>query len=482
MPTILIVEDDAVLADSLLNALKMEGHAVEAVGTAEAGLARARERSFDVVVTDLQLPGQSGLDLVGQLHAAKPHLPIVMMTAYHATETAIEATKRGAFDYILKGSETTEHLIEMIEKAVQQAPPAPESVLPAADTAASHAIIGESRAMQEVYKQIGRVAAKPVTVLVRGETGTGKELVARALRAHSDRKDRPFVTVNCAAIPETLLESDLFGHERGAFTGADSRRIGRFEQATGGTIFLDEIGDISPHIQAKLLRVLQEKTINRLGGKEPIAVDARVIAATHCDLEKAIEEKTFREDLYYRLNDAVIRLPPLRERLEDIPGLANHFLHRHGPAFGCDNPAIAPEAIGFLQRQPWPGNVRELENVVRKAMLRARPYSIEGKAWTIVSLEDIQAALAVSKAPRPGADQSVASYVSNLLSQATRGELENVNDVLTEAVERELYSQAIQLAEGNQAKAAKWLGVSRPTMRQKLTLYGLRPSENGEPV
>jgi len=308
-----------------------------------------------------------------------------------------------------------------------------------------------------------------VTVLIRGETGTGKELVARAIYQHGDRADRPFIAVNCAAIPETLLESELFGHERGSFTGADARRIGRFEQANGGTIFLDEIGDLSPSTQAKLLRVLQEKCLQRLGGRETIPIDARVLAATHCDLETAMREKQFREDLFYRLSVVVIALPPLRERRDDIPALVQYFLGRHGKELGARQASIHPKALGLLSEQAWPGNVRELENVIRNALLLARGYS--------VGLADVRKALGGADARAAGVSP-IARHVADLLAAASRGELEKLRPLLLETTDRELFTQAIQLASGNQAKAARWLGVSRITVREKLIHFGLRPREH----
>jgi DNA-binding NtrC family response regulator len=321
--------------------------------------------------------------------------------------------------------------------------------------------------MQEIYKEIGRVAAKPVSVLIRGETGTGKELIARALYHHSDRAEKPFIAVNCAAIPETLLESELFGHERGAFTGADVRRIGRFEQAHGGTIFLDEIGDLSANTQAKLLRVLQETNIQRLGGRETIPIDARVIAATHRDLEAAMHEKQFRDDLFYRLSVVVITLPPLRERAGDIPALVEYFLRRYGKELGAEHASIQPKAVQLLSGQAWPGNIRELENAVRKALLLARGYAI--------GVAEIHQALNASPA-RPAGGSPIAGYVAELLSAASRGDLENVRAELFENADRELFTQAIKLAHGNQAQAARWLGVSRLTMREKLTQFGIHPA------
>src|SRR5438874_3282700 len=360
---ILVIEDDTAMAESL-ERLLTEHYRVETAATAEEGLARAERREFDVVVTDLQMPGISGLDVIKALHPAKPHLPIVLMTGHHTTDTAIEATKSGAYDYVLKPILDLDGFLKVIENAVATRALTAKPVAMGEHKIAHDAIIGRSRAMQNVYTEIGRVAARPVTVFVRGETGTGKELVALALDQHSDRLDRPFIIVNCVAIPETLLESELFGHEQGAFTGAQMRRIGKFEQANQGTIFLDEIGDMSMGTQAKLLRVLQERAIQRVGGKETISVDVRVIAATHRDLELAVQEKTFREDLYYRLNDAVIRLPALRERREDIPDLVNYFLQQQGAASAAAKPGITEEALRLLQYHSWPGNVRELRNVV----------------------------------------------------------------------------------------------------------------------
>jgi len=300
--------------------------------------------------------------------------------------------------------------------------------------------------------------------------------VATALHRHGARHAKPFIIVNCAAISEQLLESELFGHEAGAFTDAKARRIGRFELAHQGTIFLDEIGDMSINLQAKLLRVLQQKTFQRLGGKETITVNVRVIAATHRDLKLAILEKEFREDLYYRLNVAVIHVPPLRERREDIPSLVDYFMHRYGSELvGNPKPRIHADALESLQKMSWPGNVRELDNVVRRALVSSHG---------IISLSDVQEAIAQdtvvkSAAPLPAGDQPLTAYVSDLLAKVMRSELEDAQARVTAAAERELYSQAIHLAGGDQTQAAKWLGVSRPTMREKLMRYGLhRPRES----
>jgi len=288
---------------------------------------------------------------------------------------------------------------------------------------------------------------------------------------HSLRKDKPFIAVNCAAIPETLLESELFGHERGAFTGAHARRIGRFEQAQGGTLFLDEIGDMSPGTQTKLLRVLQEKTIGRIGGTQTIPVDVRVIAATHRDLETALEEGEFREDLYYRLNVVTIRLPALRERAEDIPELVRYFTRLHAAELGLENPAIQPEAIEYLRSQEWRGNVRQLENTVRQALLLARPFS--------VTVEHVQEALSRSARPIQVRDQPHGAYIADLLARAQRGEVTDAYSRMVTELEPELLVQALQLAQGNQAQVARWLGIGRLRLREKLIALGLHPGSQG---
>jgi nitrogen regulation protein NR(I) len=466
---ILLIEDDSGITDTLQRVLAAEGHVVEIEKRGNDGLARAIKDSFNVVITDLKLPGLNGLELVRQLHMAKPRLPIILVTAFGTTETAIEAMKFGAYDYLLKPFNIPQ-LIKLVHKAADNNRRMSEPVGLGEVSQSRDALVGRSQAMQNIYKEIGRVAAKPVSILIRGETGTGKELIARAIYQHSDRANAPFIAVNCAAIPETLLESELFGHERGAFTGADAKRIGRFEQADHGTIFLDEIGDMTLGTQSKLLRVLQEKTLRRLGGKETISVDVRVVAATHRDLEAAIREKQFREDLYYRLNVVAVTLPPLRNRREDVPDLVRYFLGKHGADLGNASPSIHSEAVEFLQSQSWPGNVRELENVMRKALLAAQGYTI--------NLDHARDVLNKNSGNAYSATRPVGEYVDELLAAARREEITDAYARVIETVERELCARAIEQAQGNQAKAARWLGISRITMKAKLVQFGIHPSQD----
>ena len=464
---ILLIEDDPSTGPALQKVLRAEGHEVHLITRGDDGLAQAQQLSCDLVITDFKLPGLSGLELISQLHTVKPRLPIVMMTAHGTTETAIEATKLGAYEYLVKPFEADE-LLDLVSSVVEQSRLMTEPVEMGEAASSRSAIVGSSRAMQSICKEIGRVAATPATVLIRGETGTGKELVARAIYQHSDRCDKPFIAVNCAAIPDTLLESELFGHERGAFTGAVARRVGRFEQANGGTIFLDEIGDLSPNMQSKLLRVLQERQIQRVGGDELVSVDVRVLAATHRDLEVALQKKEFREDLFYRLSVVTIRVPPLRGRTDDIPELVRFFIQRHASDLGVETPSIQSEALAFLQSRQWPGNVRELENVVRQALLLARPFGI--------GVEQLRMALSRTERPVTAAGQTHAEYVAALLARVQRGDEQDAYSRMIADLETELFTQAIRLAHGNQAQAARWLGVTRLKMREKLAELGIRPN------
>jgi nitrogen regulation protein NR(I) len=472
LPHLLLIEDDSGLAAIIRDALEAGGYQVTLAENGKQGFSLARKNSYDALLTDFQLPDMDGLEIVQKLHAEKPHFPMIVMTAHHSTDVAIQATRQGAWDYLMKPFPLPT-MLQLVERAVQCSRLAARPVEIETQTPNGDSIIGRAPAMQDVYKEIGRVAAKPVTVLIRGETGTGKELIARALVRFSDRLQKPFVTVNCAAIPETLLESELFGHEKGAFTGADARRIGRFEQADTGTLFLDEIGELSINTQAKLLRVLQEKSISRVGGRENITVDVRVIAATHVDLEAAIAAKRFREDLFYRLNVVTLTLPPLRERREDIPLLVHYFLRRHGESLQIPQPVILPEALAFLEKQPWPGNIRQLENALRKALLSARGYPI--------GIDDLEKNLpSTTSTMATNGSVSWQKFITDTVESASRGEIEDAMKLLQAKMEEEALRHAIELAEGNQAKAARWLGISMPTMREKLRHYTLHPKQENE--
>ncbi len=400
----------------------------------------------------MRLPGAGGLEVVRRLHAERPRLPVVLLTAHGTSESAIEATKRGAFDYLLKPFAIPD-LLAVVARALEQTrsdPPAP------APEPAGTGIVGRSRAMQELFKELGRVAPGQGTVLIRGETGSGKELVARALWRHGDRARRPFLALNCAALPETLLESELFGHERGAFTGADARRPGLFEQADGGILLLDEIGDIPPATQVRLLRVLQERTVRRVGGAEDRPVDVRVLAATHAGLESRIAAGTFREDLFYRLEAVRIRVPPLREREGDIPLLVRHFSTRLDP----NPPHWREDALARLERHAWPGNVRELENVVRRVLLEARGFD--------VSASHVERALADALPGATAGPRDLPQLVRAALHDAMRSGRGEAHAATLRVVEAELVREALRLAGGNKSRAARWLGLSRLTLRDKL--------------
>jgi len=461
---VLVIDDEASALHGLRTALQSLGYEVVGAQTAAEGIRLGQTGEFDVVLTDWHMPGLNGLDLIKALHPAQPGLPIILITGDSQTETVIKATQLGAYDYLIKPPDMDELRI-LLEKAVAAKRAQAKVKLVQTEGGQEELIVGRTGAMRQVYMDIGRVAATPATVLIRGETGTGKELVARAIHQHSGRSKGPFVIVNCVAIAETLLEKELFGSEAGAFTGAQGTSIGKFEQAHHGTLFLDEIGDISLPMQSKLLRVLEEKRIQRLGGNEVITLDVRVLAATHANLEQAVEERRFRPDLYYRLNDAVIRVPSLRERRHDIPALVMSFLLKH-PRSAQLKPVILSEALGFLEHCDWPGNVRELKNVVYKAAMEAHGYPID--------VPMLQKVIKEGRPGEPAPNQNLKTCVSSLLTQASHGRQGDVRAAIHQWAEEELYTQAWALAQGDQTKLARWLGVSRPTVRQKLTSFGLR--------
>ncbi len=468
MGNILIVDDDAQLRQSFEKLLTAEGHAVKTASSGEAALTMVRAGVPDLLIMDVRLPGMDGLEAFRIMHEIEPKLPVIIMTAYGTTETAIEATKLGAFEYVLKPFEIPD-ILALIAQALEAGRFMRSRVEldVAPDKASVDAIIGKSKPMQEVYKAIGRVAPTDATVLIRGESGTGKELVARAIYQHSGRAAKPFLIINCVAIPETLLESELFGYEKGAFTGAINRRVGKFEQANGGTVFLDEIGDMPFSIQAKILRLLQERSLERLGGREPIPVDVRIIAATNRDLEEALAAGRFREDLYYRLKVVTLWLPPLRERLGDIPLLAAYFLARFAKEMGVANPGMAEPAQLLVSNYQWPGNVRELANAMQKALIFSRGYPIHP--------EDISRAIGGEAPGKETAGHRADDIVRRWVRQTlVTGEGKAVFEAFMDRFASLLISEALDLTGGNRSRAARLLGISRPTLLSKIDKYGLK--------
>ena len=470
MSKILIIDDDDQLRKSFEKLLIEEGYDVHTAVSGESGIKTVEGQTVDLVIVDVRLPGINGLETFARIHGLEPKLPVIVMTAFGTTETAIEATKLGAFDYVLKPFDVPE-MLTMIAKALEAGRfmRSPVDVNISPDQASREAIIGHSPAMQEVYKAIGRVSATSATVLIRGESGTGKELVARAIYQHSARADKPFLVINCVAIPETLLESELFGYEKGAFTGASHRRIGKLEQAHGGTVFLDEIGDMPFSLQSKILRLLQERSLERLGGRQTLPVDVRIIAATNRNLEEAIAQGRFREDLYYRLKVVTIWLPPLSQRGGDIHLLAEFFLARHAAETGMENPGLAPEAVSLLERVSWPGNVRELSNTIQKALIfsRGAPLDVEG------IVQAIGGRTSPGGVPEEAATPDLLRHWARRILTA-ENETANRFDHCIDTVAAILVSEAINLCGGNRSKAAKMLGMSRPTLHAKIEKYGLK--------
>src|SRR5947208_2247657 len=370
MANLLLIDDDPdLLPDQMRQVFPAPAHRVEIAPTGSEGLERARDGRTDVILLDLRLPDQSGLDVLRQLRQIDARIPVVLVTVVRSADSAIEAMRQGAYDYLLKPLDL-QKLDRVIGEALKVArmmrEPAVVVGTPPDDDQPGEAVVGSCPAIQEVYKAIGRVADQAFPVLITGESGTGKELVARAIYQHGPRAKAPFLALNCAAIPEPLLESELFGHEKGAFTGAERRRIGKFEQVNGGTLLLDEIGDMPLALQAKILRLVQEQAFERVGGNQTVQTRVRILAATNQDLEQLVAAGRFRKDLYYRLNVVSIHVPALRERREDVPELANYFLQRFNRELGLDLRGLAPETLELLQRHDWPGNVRELEGVLKQ--------------------------------------------------------------------------------------------------------------------
>jgi two-component system nitrogen regulation response regulator GlnG len=465
MPTLLAVDDDRSVLHMIDRAFKDSQIAVITAPNVTDALDRARQ-GIDVVLLDVMLPEISGLEAASKFRALDPQLPVIFITARSASDTAIEAMKLGAYDYLLKPLDLVK-LRELVRRALEirhmmKSPVAlPREEMPTE----GDQLVGRCPQMQEVYKSIGRVAAQDVAVLIHGESGTGKELIARAIYQHSHRANKPFLAVNCAAIPDSLLESELFGHERGSFTGAEHRRIGKFEQCTGGTIFMDEVGDMSPLVQSKVLRLIQEQRFERVGGSETIQTDVRIITATNRDLKRRAAEGKFREDLYYRLNGFSINVPPLRDRGNDVLLLLLHSLRRFNRDLGKDVHGFSPEALDLLLHYYWPGNVRELEAVVRQSLLQSTgsvilpeflPDSVKAEPEVVTSFDADE-----------GSSYDLDGFVeSRLQGDAT----DNLYNEVLAMMERRLFINVLRHTDGNQSRAAKLLGITRGTLRNKIRL------------
>jgi len=465
---VLIVDDDESVRWVLKKSLEKEGIATVLAKDASEALARVREGDSAVALMDIRMPGMSGLEALDTIKREGRNIAVIVMTAQATMQNAIEAMRRGAFDYITKPFDLDEVNL-LVKKALDVRRLSLEVDTLRAEVREKYegGLVGSTPPMQEIYKTIGRVAESDATVLVHGESGTGKELVARAIHFHSKRAGRPFTAVNSAAIPSELLESELFGHEKGAFTGAIGRKIGKFEAAAGGTLFLDEIGDMSLSLQGKLLRVLQEKEFERVGGTETIKTDVRVIAATHQNLEKAAREKRFREDLFYRLNVIQINIPPLRKRKDDIIPLAEYFVQKHRQGLGAPQKTLTPETLKVLRAYDWPGNVRELENAVQRAI-------------TLSPGDKIFPDMLPPQLFKPGEGVSLSfeSFLEEKLADLVErmGGLEkgDIHDLVIQRVEKPLITLVLKKTEGNQVRAANLLGINRNTLRKKIKDLGIK--------
>jgi two-component system nitrogen regulation response regulator GlnG len=465
MPSLLVVDDEPSILLAFRRAYRDRELEVLTAETAASGLALANAHRPDVVILDVQLPDMTGLEALHQLRKIDARCPVIFITGKSTTDTAIEAMKLGAFEYLLKPLELPQ-LRQIIDRALaisrmMHVPAVVAEGEPVDDRA--DAIIGRCPAMQEVYKAIGRVAGQDVPVLITGESGTGKELVARALYQHSRRSTGPFLAMNSAAIPEQLLESELFGHERGAFTGADRQRIGKFEQCAGGTLFLDEVSALSALAQSKMLRLLQEKTFERLGGNETIHADVRLLAASNQDLTDLVKQGQFREDLYYRLSVFTIHLPPLREREEDVTLLVHHYLRRFNRELDRHVEAVSSEALEALRNYPWPGNVRELQNVLKQALLHATG---------LVLLPDFLPRAVFELETQNGSPTSGDS-LEHFIDEKLRLPVENLYQDCLHWMEKTLLTKVLQHTDGNQVQAAHILGITRGSLRNKLRELGI---------
>ena len=467
MDTILVIDDDDQLRISFCKLLKEENYLVLSAASGEAGVEIVNQDKLDLVILDMRLPGINGMETFKQIKKIDSKLPVIIVTAYGTTQIAIEATKMGAYDYVLKPFDVPDMLnliVQAIEAGYFMRSPVKVDAPP--DQDAGDVIIGQSKLMQDVYKSIGRVSQTDATVLILGESGTGKELVARAIYQHGIRADKAFLIINCVAIPENLLESELFGYEKGAFTGATQRHIGKIEQADGGTVFLDEIGDMPLNIQAKILRLLQEKSIERLGGEETIPVDVRIVAATNKKLEQAIKDKKFREDLYFRLKVVTIELPALRDRQEDIHSLISYFMTKFSNELKIDNPGIQKEALKQLNTYDWPGNIRELLNLIQKVLIfnRGAPVSTADLEQVINKKEKIKTTEKIQL-------NDIRQWVKQLLSKSSENyRFDDFIDIVSSIV----VAEALKITNGNRSKAAKLLSLSRPTLHSKIDKYNIK--------
>jgi two-component system response regulator AtoC len=477
MGTILIVDNDEGLVHFLTRLLVKQGYEVATAGDGATALERLARQPFDLVLLDYKMPGLNGLETLAEIKRAQVKTPVIIMTAYGTTETAIETMKLGAYDYLLKPFDT-EELKRIVADALEVNRLMKEVVsLPDTVTKISSAargvvkIVGTHRKIQEVFKLIGQVAGKDVTVLITGESGTGKELVARAIYHHSHRQEKPFIAVNCASIPDALFESELFGYERGAFTGADRTYVGKFERCHGGTLFFDEIGDMSLQTQAKVLRVLQEGELERLGSTGTVKVDVRILAATNKNLEKEVETGRFREDLFYRLKIISIHLPPLRARLEDVPALVDYFVGRFAEEYDSSVRYVAEQTIRRLQSYNWPGNVRELENALRRAVLICKGDVLMADH---VRFESEQDALLQPALPE-GQAAALANRVEGLVTEILHSAGQRAHANMIDLVEEALIAQSLEKCAYNQVHAARILGISRNTLRHRMKKYNLEP-------
>jgi DNA-binding NtrC family response regulator len=482
MAKLLVVDNDEGLVHFLTRLFTKQGYDVVSCADGIAALDRVVRESFDAILLDYKMPGLNGLDTLVEIKRAQVKTPVIIMTAFGTTDTAIKAMKLGAYDYLLKPFDTEELkriVVDALEvsRLMKEVVSLPDSmtVNKVSASVGGVQIVGNNRKIQEVFKLIGQVAAKDVTVLITGESGTGKELVARAIYHHSPRVDKQFMAVNCAAIPETLFESELFGYERGAFTGADRSYVGKFERCHRGTLFFDEIGDMSLATQAKVLRVLQEGEFERLGGADTIRVSARILAATNKNLEREVQEGRFREDLYYRLRIISIHLPPLRARLDDVPALVDYFVGRFTAEYESPVRYVSDQAVRKLQSYNWPGNVRQLENCLRRAVLVCKGDVILPEHIVFEGEQPAPAPRAEDEPP--DLERRIDTLVRDIVQGVGHGAHASVIDM----VERSLIARALEQCSHNQVRAARLLGISRNTLRHRIRKYNLEPPDTAPP-